>query len=130
MAIERDEEPDGLADDSTRRSVSRSVDRTADRTADRQLDSTSPRISDLKLANDDLVVMSFPIPTLRVPNNLTAAEHHVVGLLLDGCSVAEIAEYRGSAQGTINKQLGSIYRKAGVRSLSEFLAWASKGGPP
>lgn len=81
------------------------------------------RTAPLKIGEEDLVVVSLPLPTLRLPNNLTAAEHHIVGLLLEGFTPREIAAQRGAALSTVNKQLGAVYRKAGVNSLAEFVAW-------
>ena len=46
--------------------------------------------------------------------NLTPAERDVVGFVIKGMSIVEIADLRGSAEGTIKSQLNAIYRKAGV----------------
>lgn len=47
---------------------------------------------------------------------LSAAETDVALFSLKGCSIAEIANMRGSAEGTVRAQLSQIYAKAGVSS--------------
>lgn len=54
---------------------------------------------------------------------LTPAERDVGLLALKGLDVAEIAEMRGAAQGTVRAQLTRIYAKAGVSGRAQFAAW-------
>lgn len=54
---------------------------------------------------------------------LTPAERDVALLALKGLDVAEIAELRGAAQGTVRAQLTRIYSKAGVSGRAQFAAW-------
>lgn len=54
---------------------------------------------------------------------LTAAERDVGLLALKGLDVAEIAEMRGAAQGTVRAQLTRIYAKAGVSGRAQFAAF-------
>lgn len=54
---------------------------------------------------------------------LTKAEHDVALLALKGLDVAEIAELRGAAAGTVRAQLSNIYSKAGVSGRAQFAAW-------
>lgn len=54
---------------------------------------------------------------------LTPAERDVGLLALKGLDVAEIAELRGAAQGTVRAQLTRIYAKAGVSGRAQFAAW-------
>ena len=54
---------------------------------------------------------------------LTPAERDVAMLALKGLDVAEIAEIRGAAQGTVRAQLTHIYSKAGVTGRAQFAAW-------
>ncbi|MEZ5796257.1 MAG: LuxR C-terminal-related transcriptional regulator [Paracoccaceae bacterium] len=54
---------------------------------------------------------------------LTPAERDVGLLALKGLDVAEIAELRGAAQGTVRAQLTRIYSKAGVSGRAQFAAW-------
>ena len=54
---------------------------------------------------------------------LTPAERDVGMLALKGLDVAEIAEARGAAQGTVRAQLTSIYAKAGVSGRAQFAAF-------
>ena len=54
---------------------------------------------------------------------LTPAERDVAFLALKGLDVAEIAELRGAAQGTVRAQLTRIYSKAGVSGRAQFAAF-------
>lgn len=53
---------------------------------------------------------------------LTAAERDVTLLIVRGLSVAEIAEARNTAPGTIKAQSTSIFRKIGVGSKTELMS--------
>ena len=52
---------------------------------------------------------------------LTAAERDVALFAIKGLSLAEIAEVRGSAEGTVKAQLNAVYRKAGVSGRPALL---------
>ena len=54
---------------------------------------------------------------------LTPAERDVAFLALKGLDVAEIADMRGAAQGTVRAQLTRIYAKAGVSGRAQFAAF-------
>jgi DNA-binding CsgD family transcriptional regulator len=63
---------------------------------------------------------------------LTPAERDVGFLALKGLDVAEIAEMRGAAAGTVRAQLTRIYAKAGVSGRAQFAAFFVEdllGGP-
>lgn len=53
---------------------------------------------------------------------LTSGEADVALFAMKGCSVAEIAELRGAAAGTVRSQLSQVYAKAGVNSQSMLVA--------
>ena len=53
---------------------------------------------------------------------LTASERDVAGLMVKGLSIAEIAQVRGSAEGTVKAHLNAIYRKANARNRAEVLS--------
>lgn len=55
--------------------------------------------------------------------SLTPAERDVGLLALKGLDVAEIAELRSAAQGTVRAQLTRIYSKAGVSGRAQFAAF-------
>lgn len=55
--------------------------------------------------------------------SLTPAERDVGLLALKGLDVAEIAEVRRAAQGTVRAQLTRIYSKAGVSGRAQFAAF-------
>ena len=54
---------------------------------------------------------------------LTPAERDVAFLALKGLDVAEIAELRGRAAGTVRAQLTRIYSEAGVSGRAQFAAY-------
>jgi DNA-binding CsgD family transcriptional regulator len=58
---------------------------------------------------------------------LSRAEQDVGLLALRGLDVAEIAEARGAAQGTVRAQLSRIYLKAGVAGRPQFAAFFVEG---
>ena len=53
---------------------------------------------------------------------LTAAEKDVAWFSVKGFSTSEIAELRGSSEGTIKSQSNAIYRKAGVSSRAQLVS--------
>lgn len=53
---------------------------------------------------------------------LTAAERDVANLMIKGLTISEIAETRGSAEGTVKAQLNAIYRKSGTRNRGDLLS--------
>jgi len=53
---------------------------------------------------------------------LTASERDVAALMVKGLSIAEIAQVRGSAEGTVKAHLNAIYRKASARNRAEVLS--------
>jgi DNA-binding NarL/FixJ family response regulator len=54
--------------------------------------------------------------------NLTPTEQDVATFLVKGCNIAEIAELRGTAEGTIKAHLNAIYKKSGTRNKTEVLS--------
>lgn len=53
---------------------------------------------------------------------LTPAEQDVAGFTFKGYSISEIADLRGSREGTIKAQLNAIYRKAGVENRGQLVS--------
>ena len=53
---------------------------------------------------------------------LTPSEADVAGFTIKGCSIAEIAKLRGSAEGTVKTHLNAIYRKAGVQGRGQLVS--------
>lgn len=58
---------------------------------------------------------------------LTAAETDVAWFTVKGFGIAQIAEFRGSAEGTVKSHLNAIYRKAGVGNRGELLSLLIEG---
>jgi len=54
--------------------------------------------------------------------DLSPAETEVAWFLLKGMSLVEIAELRGTREGTVRAQSTALYRKAGVSGKAQFLA--------
>lgn len=54
---------------------------------------------------------------------LTPAEREIGMLALKGFDVAEIAQLRGAAQGTVRAQMTSIYAKSGTSGRAQFAAF-------
>lgn len=54
--------------------------------------------------------------------HLTPAEQDVATFLVKGLSTTEIADMRGSAEGTVKAHLNAIYRKSGTRNRAEMLS--------
>jgi len=53
---------------------------------------------------------------------LTRAEQDVAGFTIKGYAIAEIAQMRGSAEGTVKTHLNAIYRKAGVTGRAQLVS--------
>jgi len=53
---------------------------------------------------------------------LTPSEQDVATFTIKGCSIAEIAALRGSAEGTVKTHLNAIYRKAGVPGRGQLVS--------
>ncbi len=54
--------------------------------------------------------------------DLSPAEAEVAMFLLKGLDAGEIADLRGSAQGTVRSQLAAVYRKSEVSNRTQFAA--------
>ena len=54
--------------------------------------------------------------------HLTPTEQDVASFTIKGCSIAEIARLRGSAEGTIKTHLNAIYRKSGVTGRAQLVS--------
>jgi len=54
--------------------------------------------------------------------NLTPAEQDVATFTIKGYSIAEIAAFRNSAEGTIKTHLNAIYRKAGIAGRAQLVS--------
>lgn len=53
--------------------------------------------------------------------SLSPAEYDVAMFLFKGLSSSDIAQIRGTSEGTVKAQLSSVYRKAGVQNRAELL---------
>jgi DNA-binding CsgD family transcriptional regulator len=90
---------------------------------------TELRVSHLSVHGEELAVLSYWLPSIRLPEVLTPAERFVVREILAGRSNEEIAAQRGTSERTVANQLSAIYRKLGVGSRAELaLAVCFPGG--
>lgn len=94
----------------------------------------SPRIAPpdlvaLESTEGDLVVLTFPL-ACEPAAALTDSESHVLELLLDGMTNAEIAARRGTTPRTVANQVQSLFDKLGVRSRLELVTAAPLMAPP
>lgn len=89
-----------------------------------------PRLSSVRFADEEVFVLSLPLPDVRYPEGTTAAEREIIDRLLAGNTLAEIAQLRGTSVRTVTTQLTEIYRKARVQSLRQLGAFtAGVDGP-
>lgn len=78
------------------------------------------RASFVEIEGERLLVLSYPVPSARLPHSLTSAERDVALAMLGGRSNRAIARARGTAERTVANQVAAIYRKLGVRSRTEL----------
>ena len=74
------------------------------------------KISELSGAFMDMVLARF------ADWELTPAESDVALFVVKGMTTAEIADLRGTSEGTIKAQTNGIYRKAGISSRSQLVS--------
>ncbi len=74
----------------------------------------------------EVVLLSYPAPSMLLPPGLTDAEREVVTSVLDGKSNAAIAEERGRSVRTVANQVNSVFRKLGVASRAELVALCAR----
>jgi len=65
-------------------------------------------------------ILSFPLPEVELPTELSAAEREVVQRVLEGLSNADIARQRGTSLNTVANQLRSVFSKLDVKSRFEL----------
>lgn len=94
-------------------------DREADLEAQAQ---AGPRVSRMRVGDEDILVLSVPLPKLRYPEGTTSAEHEIIDLVLQGLTAKEIAVERNASLRTVTTQLGTIFRKAHVNSQAELIS--------
>jgi DNA-binding CsgD family transcriptional regulator len=72
------------------------------------------------LLDDEYLVLSFPIPTCKVPENFTSSERDVAFAVLRGEANEEIARRRNTSRRTVANQVAAIFAKVGVASRVEL----------
>jgi DNA-binding CsgD family transcriptional regulator len=82
-----------------------------------------------ELAGHELLLLSFPLPTIALPPGLSPAEREVVSALVSGDSPEKIASARGKSVNTVRNQLRNVYKKLGVSTSAELvrLCFQSEG---
>ncbi len=89
-----------------------------------------PRVSRMRVGEEDILVLSIPLPKLRYPDGTTSAEHEIIDLMLQGLTAKEIAAERGASLRTVTTQLGTIFRKAHVNSQAELISIMTEDRKP
>ncbi|MGB5813343.1 MAG: helix-turn-helix transcriptional regulator [Polyangiales bacterium] len=95
-------------------------------TAETAVEGEGPRVSQIRVGGEEILVLSVPLPKLRYPEGTTSAEREIIDLVLRGLTAKEIADERGASLRTVTTQLGAIFRKAGVNSQAELIAIITK----
>jgi len=81
----------------------------------------------ITIAGEGLLVLSFEIAPPELPSILSDGERDVARRLLDGDTYEQVATARGSSRNTVANQVANIYRKLGVRSVSELADLTGSG---
>ena len=89
-----------------------------------------PRVSRMRVGDEDILVLSVPLPRLRYPEGTTSAEHEIIDLVLQGLTAKEIAAERGASLRTVTTQLGTIFQKAQVHSQAELISMMTDNQKP
>lgn len=55
-------------------------------------------------------------------SQLTPAEHEVAWMIVKGFPIKDVADLRGTSEGTVKSQCNAIYRKLGVSGRSQLLS--------
>jgi DNA-binding CsgD family transcriptional regulator len=87
------------------------------------------RKSTLLHAGTELWVLSFLVSDFEIPDCLSKAERHVLAMLLNGESTAQIAARRQTSLYTVCNQVASIYRKVRVGSRVELVTKLRRSEP-
>jgi len=69
----------------------------------------------------NMAVLSFALPSLSFPPELTPAEREIATMLCEGQPLKTIAKLRRRSRCTILNQARSIYAKLGVHSRAEMV---------
>lgn len=78
------------------------------------------RASEIEVADEEYLILSFPIPDWKLPKGLSPAERDVALALLRGLKRDEIARLRGTSERTIANQIAAVFDKLRVRSRLEL----------
>lgn len=73
-----------------------------------------------RVAEHELLLLEFPLPTLVLPRGLSTAEAEVVRLLVSGESPEKIATLRGKSVNTVRNQIRNVYKKLAVSTTAEL----------
>jgi DNA-binding NarL/FixJ family response regulator len=78
------------------------------------------RATRFNVGTEELVVFSFPLRAVSLPEVLSPIERDVALAILEGLSNAAIAARRRTSERTVANQVASIFRKLGVSSRREL----------
>jgi DNA-binding NarL/FixJ family response regulator len=74
------------------------------------------RSSRICIDGDEHLVLSYPLPKVVAPSELSPAEREVAEALVHGWSLEDIAQRRGTSARTVANQARSIFEKLRVDS--------------
>lgn len=81
-----------------------------------------------ELEGEEFALLEWPVRARAGVAALTPAQREVLALAVEGLSNAEIARRRRRSPRTVANQLAALFRRLGVRSRFELIAWARGGG--
>jgi DNA-binding NarL/FixJ family response regulator len=87
----------------------------------------APRATRFNVGAEELVVFSFPLRAVCLPEALSPVERDVTLAILEGLSNAAIAARRRTSERTVANQMASIFRKLDVSSRRELLTRLTSG---
>ena len=76
----------------------------------------------LMLLREPEAALTTPLGTAAALYHLTTAETQVLGQVLHGHSLAEVAEILGTARSTVKTHLDALYRKTQTRRQAELVS--------
>jgi len=101
--------------------IMRVVGPEAEQSSDRMVAPEGLRASTFRYGQQELMIVSVPLPQVVIRFALSQAEGDVASRVILGQSNAGIASARGTSVRTVANQLQSIYRKMRIQSRAELV---------
>ena len=87
------------------------------------------RAARFQVAGEEVVVLSFAVAPLVLPEVLSRAEREVALEMIAGQTNRQIAAGRGTSVRTVANQVNAILRKTGASSRAELIAGSRRSVP-